>query len=343
MLVQNPGRVLDKDELLRAVWSDSFVEEASLATNVSALRKALGERPNEHGFIVTVPGRGYRFVAEVRFQERETMTATVDQQRGGSLVESHTTADVSVSTRVGVSAVPSKRVLVLTIGTVLALTVGSVIWWLNPVRNRPSPGLSIVVLPFLSVSGEPEIGHLSEALTENLRQVLAVEAGFVLESRAAEFQLKGMDVDLRTLAHELHVATALKGSVQQSGNQTRVTVHLVDLQDGHYLWSEGYELDEGRLLDSQATLVSVIVRTLRSRFGGLAAYQLSASPTKSDTALKWYLKGREEWLTQRNPAILKSVEDYQKASPKTPIMRTLTPDSPLRSSFWRALKGGRKG
>jgi TolB-like protein/two-component SAPR family response regulator len=66
VFVQNSGRLLDKDDLMREVWPDSFVEEGNLARNVSTLRKALGASPNEHQYIVTVPGRGYRFVARVK-------------------------------------------------------------------------------------------------------------------------------------------------------------------------------------------------------------------------------------------------------------------------------------
>jgi len=66
LLVENSGRVLEKDELMKKLWPDSFVEEANLAQNISMLRKALGESPSDHRYIVTVPGRGYQFVAEVR-------------------------------------------------------------------------------------------------------------------------------------------------------------------------------------------------------------------------------------------------------------------------------------
>src|ERR1043165_3026679 len=66
VLVENSGRLLDKKFLFDALWQDSFVEEANLNVTVSALRRALGEKPNEHRFIETVPRRGYRFIAEVR-------------------------------------------------------------------------------------------------------------------------------------------------------------------------------------------------------------------------------------------------------------------------------------
>src|SRR5439155_17436605 len=65
ILVERRGQVVEKDELMKLLWPDSFVEEANLTQNVSLLRKLLGESPNDHRYIVTVPGRGYRFVAEV--------------------------------------------------------------------------------------------------------------------------------------------------------------------------------------------------------------------------------------------------------------------------------------
>ena len=63
--VEQPGRVITKDELLQRIWGDTVVEEGGLARNISILRKVLGEKPNEHQYIVTVPGRGYQFVANV--------------------------------------------------------------------------------------------------------------------------------------------------------------------------------------------------------------------------------------------------------------------------------------
>ncbi len=76
VLVENHGHLLTKDELIKTLWADSFVEEANLNVTVSALRKVLGETPNEHRFIETVPRRGYRFVAEVREIADDTMQNT---------------------------------------------------------------------------------------------------------------------------------------------------------------------------------------------------------------------------------------------------------------------------
>ena len=69
-LVEESGRTVDKDELMKRLWPDSFVEEGNLSVQVSALRKALGEAPDEHEYIVTIPGRGYRFAKPIRALEK---------------------------------------------------------------------------------------------------------------------------------------------------------------------------------------------------------------------------------------------------------------------------------
>lgn len=90
VLIENRGRILAKDELMELVWPNQYVEEANLTVQISALRKALGEKKDEHRFIVTVPGRGYRFVADV--------------QNGGAqpdiVIETHTTSHILVDEEV---------------------------------------------------------------------------------------------------------------------------------------------------------------------------------------------------------------------------------------------------
>ncbi|MGH8650434.1 MAG: winged helix-turn-helix domain-containing protein, partial [Burkholderiales bacterium] len=81
-LVEHHGHLLEKDELMKLVWPDTFVEEANLSYNISLIRKALGDGENGQRFIETVPKRGYRFVAEVRelgADEAETDEAAVEE------------------------------------------------------------------------------------------------------------------------------------------------------------------------------------------------------------------------------------------------------------------------
>src|SRR5271169_4354065 len=86
VLILNRSRVLEKEELLKTIWPNSFVEEANLAQNVSALRKALGEIPGEHRYIATIPGRGYRFVADVTQVGAAETEVTLERRTTAELV-----------------------------------------------------------------------------------------------------------------------------------------------------------------------------------------------------------------------------------------------------------------
>src|SRR5271163_198856 len=77
-LVQNPGRVLTRDELLKNVWPDTFVDENSLAQSISALRRALEEKPGDNSYVVTLPGRGYQFVSPVQAIAPERVAVVSD-------------------------------------------------------------------------------------------------------------------------------------------------------------------------------------------------------------------------------------------------------------------------
>lgn len=93
VLIEHSGQVLDKEVLMKRLWPDSFVEEANLSVNISTLRKALGESPHEHRYIVTVPGRGYGFVADVRERcEEETELIVRERTTSEIIIEEDTEA-----------------------------------------------------------------------------------------------------------------------------------------------------------------------------------------------------------------------------------------------------------
>src|ERR1700690_1152003 len=103
--VQNPGRVLTRDELLKNVWADAYVDENNLAQSISALRRALEEKPGNNSYIVTLPGKGYQFVAPVRAVSQESPAvvpdaATAANHGPGGLIFQQQTIQTSVITEV---------------------------------------------------------------------------------------------------------------------------------------------------------------------------------------------------------------------------------------------------
>ena len=88
-LAANAGRIVTKEEILDAVWENQFVEEGNLKVQMFALRKVLGEQKDDHRFLVTVPGRGYKFVADIRSREPEIV---IESRRYSRLVVEETPA-----------------------------------------------------------------------------------------------------------------------------------------------------------------------------------------------------------------------------------------------------------
>src|SRR5215813_4193499 len=108
-LIENRGQVLEKNELLQRVWPDTVVEENNLARNISALRKALDEHPNEHQYILTVPGRGYRFVASVREMDgasEDLITLSTDELKVDASAALHATNGAGIAARPATNETP---------------------------------------------------------------------------------------------------------------------------------------------------------------------------------------------------------------------------------------------
>jgi DNA-binding winged helix-turn-helix (wHTH) protein/tetratricopeptide (TPR) repeat protein len=197
-LVQNPGKVVTRDELLKNVWADTFVDENSLAQSISALRRALDEKPGDNSYVVTLPGRGYQFVAPVRVVSQENLAimpdgATVASHGSGGMIFQQQTIRTSVITeekqQLGLPGPRRRGVATLVAALALAgIAVAGIYGWRQFHRTvppaNPVAGLtgtpaavrrSIAVLGFRNLSGRPEEGWISTALAEMLSTEL--EAG----------------------------------------------------------------------------------------------------------------------------------------------------------------------
>jgi eukaryotic-like serine/threonine-protein kinase len=197
-LAQNPGRALTRDELLKNVWPDTYVDEHSLAQSISVLRRALDEKPGDNSYIVTLPGRGYQFVAPVRAVAPENLAlvpdaATVASHAPTGLLYQQQTIRTSVITeerqQLSLPA-PPRRGVVRRVGVLAIAVIGiaGIYGWKqshsapSPANPAPigqvaatAPRRSVAILGFRNLSGRPEEGWISTALAEMLSTEL--EAG----------------------------------------------------------------------------------------------------------------------------------------------------------------------
>jgi TolB-like protein/class 3 adenylate cyclase len=126
----------------------------------------------------------------------------------------------------------------------------------------PAPRLSIVVLPFANIGGDPEQDYFVDGVTESLTTDLSRISGAFVIARNTAFTFKGKPVDVKKLGHELNVRYVLEGSVQRGGNRLRVNVQLVDAETGNHLWAERFDKPIADLFDMQDEIVSRLANTL---------------------------------------------------------------------------------
>ena len=151
------------------------------------------------------------------------------------------------------------------------------------------PRLSIVVLPFANIGGDPDQEYFADGVTESLITDLAYTRDMLVIGRNTAFTYKRKHVDLKQIGRELGVRYALEGSVQRSGNRLRVTAQLVDAESGNQLWAERYDKPVADLFDMQDEIVARLDRQLGMRL--IAAEARRAERATTPNSLDLYFQG----------------------------------------------------
>ena len=261
LLVRNSGHLLEKDELIRMLWPNTFVEEGSLSNNIFMLRKALGDNPE---YIETVPRRGYRFVGKVRaFPNCVPASEEGSQARQGG-IEGAISSGLPGQAK---SAIPSQgRILGLTVAIVLML--GAIGWKIIHDRQlalAKSPHIrSLAVLPLANLSGDPEQEYFCDGLTETLTNDLSRLRALRVISRTSAMHYKGSKKTVPEIARDLNVDALIEGTVLHSGNHIRITVNLIQASPEMHRWAENYETEVGDLLGVQERFAQSIAREIQT-------------------------------------------------------------------------------
>ena len=148
-----------------------------------------------------------------------------------------------------------------------------------------APRLSMVVLPFANIGGDPEQEYFVDGVTESLTTDLSRISGSFVIGRHTAFTFKGKAVELKQIGRELNVRYVLEGSVQRGGNRLRVNVQLIDAETGNHLWAERFEKPVADLFDMQDEIVSRLANTLNSQLIAAEARRAERSPHPDATDL----------------------------------------------------------
>ncbi|MGE5728739.1 MAG: protein kinase domain-containing protein, partial [Gemmatimonas sp.] len=172
---------------------------------------------------------------------------------------------------------------------------------------------SIVILPFVNMSGNSADDFLSDGITEEIINVLTQLRTIRVVARTSAFAFKGKSQDVRVIARRLNVSRVLEGSVRRWGRRLRVAAELIDATDGCRIWGEQFDREADNVLGIQDELARRIVDTLAVTFLGTTRGALSGAYTKSAKAYESYLKGRHCWHRRTERDLLEGIPHFEKA------------------------------
>ena len=309
LLVRNSGRVMDKDELIRMLWPDTFVEEGSLSNHIFLLRKALGEAP---GFIETVPRRGYRFVGAVRQLPGATTT---------TLPEKATQAGAPGRASLLTNARWPWRSRAAALGIVAAAllaTLAAAGWFYRGAGLGGETIDSVAILPFVNASADPNMEYLSDGITENLINNLSQLPHLKVMSRDASFRYKGKESVAQTVGRDLGVRAVFVGRVMQRGDTLTISAELIDARDNSQIWGQQYTRKSSDIFGLQDEIAREMTTALRLRLTAEEQKRLVKSYTSNSEAYQDYLRGRFFWQKTTGLGLNKGVEYFQQAISKDP-------------------------
>jgi len=347
LLVENGGRLLEKDAIMRTVWRDAVVEENNLSQVIYLLRKGLRDGENGARYIETVPKRGYRFLAPVHersvdgpgAQHPESQHSTAPKNGGnghsGSLEqEGARVSDSSRADSPGYSSHPSPAGIVaksaLWKGWDLAVVGGLALlafvgfmrgdFWKDHISGSTDsvPIRSVAVLPLQNLSNDPSQEYFADGMTDELITDLAQIRELKVVSKTSIMRYKGTRTPLPQIGRDLGVDAVIEGSVIRSGDRVRITAQLIRTATDRHIWAEAYDGDLKNILELQARVAQAITNQVQLSLSTQESNRLRSAHAVDPEAFDLYLRGRYAW-NKRNPeGFQESIGYYRQAIAQDP-------------------------
>ncbi|MBI3797686.1 MAG: adenylate/guanylate cyclase domain-containing protein [Deltaproteobacteria bacterium] len=178
-----------------------------------------------------------------------------------------------------------------------------------PLPDKPS----IVVLPFVNMSGDPEQEYFTDGITEDLTTDLSKVSGLFVIARNSAFIYKGQAVDVGEVSRKLGVQYVLEGSVRKADNQVRITAQLVDATTGYHVWSERYDREMRVLFALQDEIRQKIMTALKVKLTKEEQERFKRAPTDNLEAYDYLLRGGEYWRRFTKEAHAQARQMFEKA------------------------------
>jgi adenylate cyclase len=310
LLVERCGQVVSREDILERVWGKGvFIDsENAINTAVRKIRRALDDDTDAPRFIVTIPAKGYRFIAPVL-----AGNGIVKNNENGEEPINGTSAESPLPPPAAVESQPGRQrfaragllsVAGLTlIAGVIAAVRHSSLRLPAPFESKLSAELqapappnkpSIAVLPFTNLSGDPQQEYFSDGISDQLITDLSRLPNLFVIARRSSFAYKGKAERVQQIASELGVKYLLEGSVSRRGGRVRIHVQLVDAVAGNQVWAHRYDKPLGDVFALQDEIVESLIATLGLQLTALQKGILIPERSNNLQAYDYYLRGLQE-------------------------------------------------
>ena len=317
-LVRRGGEMVSKDELLDEVWEDAFVEEGSLTQNISVLRKVFAPK----NYIKTYPRLGYKFtVVAKEIYETETIENKVD-----SIDYKSQETNSNLQTPQVITQKPRIRWHLIAIVFLGIFLVSSFTFWVNfrnadlTSNDKPKLGFidenqikSIAVLPFKDLDGTEQNKTFSLGLVDNLINRLGGLNRFVIRplSSVQEFSESGQSATI--FGKKLRVDAVLVGTLQKDNKRLRVSVQLLNVQNGQQIWSSKFDKNETDVFKLQDDLSNQVATILINKISEDETDNLNKRDTDVFDAYQAYSKGLYYQNKRTSEDIIKAIKHFERA------------------------------
>ena len=321
-LVERGGHLVEKDELLKAVWHGSIVEEGNLSVTISFLRKALNDDRGQHKYIETVSKRGYRFVAGVRqVGEPESVLPRLRPEDSRGIIEESLVQDQPAAVVPKPVNVSSKRVFRWNI-LMIALVLGalSILVWVVTHRVAVTSQVqqeevirSLAVLPFQTLGVERGDEYLGLGMADALITRLGDTGKVIVRPTSAIQKYNGKELNPLVAGQEQGVDAVLDGRIQREADRVRLTVQLIRVRDGVQLWGETFDKQFTDIFALEDALSERVAQSIRLKLTGEETRRFTKRSTERPDAYEAYVKGRYFWNKRTDKGMKKGLEYFRQA------------------------------
>ena len=275
-LVENAGRLVSKDELVKIVWPDVIVTDECLTQCVSEVRRALGD--GDQRLIKTVPRRGYLFAASVSSHPAERAVFNAPMADASGQVKGKvdlTTQDLG-----------EQRFKTITEPTrVYSVSLDEVAGKSVPAMTLPDTP-SIAVLPFQNLSGDLGQEYFADGIVEEIITALSRFRHLFVIARNSSFTYKGRSVGVKQVGRELGVRYVLEGSVRKAANKVRIAGQLIDTSLGTHLWADRFDGSLEDIFDLQDQVTACVVGAIAPKLEQAEIERAKRKPTENSRRLR---------------------------------------------------------